>query len=495
MIPQKGEEHPLILSLQGKRIHLIGISGLEAASAARFLFSHGVKDLIGHDFSTKEDLQKNWMTSHLFSSDREKEETFNTTLRSLREVRLQDRYLTGIEPGDRVFVSQNWYNYPVNKPVLFDLQKKTRFLTLVGLYFDLAPCPILGVTGTKGKTTTMNLVLNILKHSGRGCYFSGNNRYIPQSLMDLDRMKPEDLLVMEISNRHLMDLHRSPHVGVITNIGEDHLIEHGGFGNYVEIKKRLIEHQKPGDVAVLNYANLVRKGLLSRVTGGLRSTPLFFSRSDRKLAHQAFFRGNRLVVRFKGKETVICKKDSIPIPGEHNQENVLASAAATFAAGVGTEAIGEGIARFEGIAERIERVREISGVTFYNDLSSTTPDSTQAALKTLRSNIILISGGDHKGSAFRSLIREIRKRVKRLLLLPGTVGEKFAPLLGTSGTDKSFVSRVDPCASLPEAIHKAFSASRPGDSVLLSPGAAYFHTKFIKGRPSFNSLVGRLKPK
>jgi len=481
--------------LKTKRVHLVGISGIEASSAARFFAGHGIKNLIGHDFSTETELKKNWMSNHLFSSNKEKEEGFHAIMNSLKKVRLGEEYLSGIGKGDRVFVSQNWFNYPENRPRLFELQKKTEFFTIPGLYFRLAPCPILGVTGTKGKTTTINLIWNILKHSGRARFFAGNNRYIRQSLTDLDVMGPSDFLVMEISNRHLIDLHRSPHIGVVTHIGEDHLIEHGSFRNYVRVKRRLVEFQKKKDIAILNYSNLTKQKLYSFFTNKLVSNILFFSLQDKKLPNQVFFRKGELLIRWKGKETAICPMDSIQIPGTHNEENVLASAAATFTAGVSAEAIAKGIAEFSGVAERIERVREVSGVVFYNDLSSTTPDSTVAALKTLKSDILLICGADHKGSHFGPLLREIRNRVKRLYLLPGTVEEKLAPLFKKVGTGKRFASKVDRVSSLPEAIHKAFRFAKKGDHVLLSPGAAFFHTKYIKGRPSFNSLVKRLQPK
>jgi UDP-N-acetylmuramoylalanine--D-glutamate ligase len=435
------------------------------------------------------------MSNHLFSNPEEKERQFSETLKSLKELRLGNRYLSDIRRGDRIFVSQNWYNYPENKPRLFELQKRTSFLTIPGFYFDLAPCPILGVTGTKGKTTTVNLILHILRHSGRTFFFAGNNRYIPQSLTDLNGMAPNDLLVMEISNRHLMSWHHSPHVGVVTNVLEDHLIEHGGFQNYVRIKKRFLEFQKPSDVAVLNHSNLVNLRLLDRFRRNLASNLLYFALGEKKLKNLAFFRSGTLVVRWKGKETEICRRDSIRIPGDHNGENVLAAAAAAFAAGVSPEAIARGIGEFTGVSERIERVREVSGVTFYNDLSSTTPDSTLAALKTLGSDILWITGADHKGSNFGPLLREIRKRVKRMYLLPGTVEEKLKPLLQSTGRGPGFTSKVDRCVSLPEAVQKAYRIAKPGDRILLSPGAAYFHTKFIKGRPSFDSLVKRLKPK
>ncbi|MFB0546435.1 MAG: Mur ligase family protein, partial [Anaerolineae bacterium] len=251
-------------------------------------------------------------------------------------------------------------------------------------------------------------------------YFAGNDRQNVQALDKIKEMRPEDVLVLEVSNRQLLGLGRSPLIAVITNVAPNHLDEHPSFEDYVETKRGLITHQTAEDFAVLNHDNEITR----RMIDSCPSQPFPFSRNY-ELGRGAFVKDGDIVVRREGREERVCSIGDIRIAGNHNLENVLAAVAAAYLRDVDVETIGRVVSRFRGLKHRSQFVWEMGRVRYYDDLSSTTPQATVAALRALPGPILLIAGGDDKGLDYSKLGQVIVERVKALILLPGQGADKI----------------------------------------------------------------------
>ena len=248
---------------RGKNIHVVGIAGAEGSAVAEFLVAKGLS-VTGHDFSADEmEFEKNFNNTHLSLKSEERAAALEH-LRSLPlPINLQADYLKEVEDADMIFVSQVWFKYPSNAPLKPLYERGVEFKTITNLYFELAPCPIISVTGTNGKTTTSNLLKNIFelweKEDAPGrFYFAGNDRQNVQVLDKLEEMTERDVFLLETSSTQLvLNSQISPHIGIITNITPNHIDDHGTFENYIKAKESLIMYQGEKDFAVLNFDNAV----------------------------------------------------------------------------------------------------------------------------------------------------------------------------------------------------------------------------------------------
>lgn len=483
-----------IQEVKGKAIHIVGLSGSEGAAVAQFLVRCGVNQIVGHDFQAKETFKKGFYQAHTSLSPKDRQRAFKDLLDLPIIIRFKEEYLKDILEADLIFVGQNWFNYPPNYPHLSKAKEKgLPFSNITQLYLRLAPGPVVGITGTKGKTTTANLLLKILnsrtpesKQASRA-YLSGNDRTRPQILNDLGEMKTDDVLILEISNRQLIDLGYSPHIGVLTNISADHIEEHGSFDNYRRVKESLFAHQTSKDWAVINYDDP-----FAREIGGRLSSKVFPYSRRLKFADQGVFLEGRdqkletkkVVAVTDGTSEVLFETKDLKLIGGHNLENALAAAAAAKLLGVEAEAIKIGIKTFQGVKGRLEFIREVAGVRYYNDMSSTTPASTVAALEALSGHIILIAGGDEKGGDYAELARAIKEKGKRVVLLPGTATDRLKVYL----TDFGYLEASD----LSAAVKHILDIASPGDTVLLSPAGAHFASRYVVGKESFTRLIKKL---
>ncbi|HEC21263.1 MAG TPA: UDP-N-acetylmuramoyl-L-alanine--D-glutamate ligase, partial [Candidatus Peregrinibacteria bacterium] len=408
--------------LKGKKIHVIGFSGTEGAAIALFLARKGVKNLHFHDFCEEKKFKKHFREAHVGFSAKEREELFKELGKISANFYFKENYLKDVEKADIIFVPQSWYLYEFNKP-LWGLKKKRgiTFSSITKLYFDLVPAKIVGITGSNGKTTTSNMINGIFQASRFQTYFSGNDRRNVQILEKIEKMTAEDFLVLEISNRQLkVDLKRSPNIGILTNITPNHLFEYSSFAEYEDSKEGMLKYQKKRDFAILNFDNpssqkIIRKGKYN----------VFPFSTEEILERGAFVRGGVMVVKDAGKEYKICKTGELKIKGKHNISNALAAIATAYLAEVKIEVIRDAIKKFRGLPQRLELVRKIKGVEFYNDTASTAPESTIAALDTLKSNVILIAGGRNKGVEIEPLAKKLPDKVKDLILLESPLGEEI----------------------------------------------------------------------
>ena len=355
---------------------------------------------------------------------------------------------------------------PRSATILRALQRQIPVLTEIGLFFRLCPATIVGVTGTKGKTTTTTLIGQILSRGRRRVIVGGNiGRAIIQQL---DTITKDDVVVLELSSFQLETLAHSPHVAVVTNIGEDHLDHHGTRENYIAAKRNIVAWQGANDIAVLNLDDpttmAIHTGAPSMVRG--------FSLSLHP-RHGGFLDPDgRLVLTDGDRRTPIIAASELRIPGRHNVANALAAAIVGDVFDIAPEAIGAELRAFEGVARRLETVAESEGVLWVNDSASTTPDATIKALDAFERPAVVILGGVGKGADFTELARVATKRARAAVLI-GAAADEIASALESAGAARAGLA-VERARTLEDAVSASRRLARPGDVVLLSPACASF---------------------
>jgi UDP-N-acetylmuramoylalanine--D-glutamate ligase len=400
--------------------------------------------------------------AEVFVSDLKKKELLTLQIEQLEEFDID--YETGghtsqaLQNKDFLVVSPG---IPSDIPILSQAESLgiPRFSEIEVAYW-LTDSPIVGVTGSNGKTTTVTLLGEILKEDKRE-YQLGGNIGIPFSGI-VDKVSPEEIIVLELSSFQLEWIEEfRPYVASVLNITPDHLDRHPDMKAYVEAKLRILENQTEEDFAVLNVDD---EGSLKFAAFG-KSKKVFFS-TKAEPEPGAFVRGGKLIVRFNGKENEIMEIDEINIRGPHNLSNACAACAISGILGVSGEAMRRALKTFPGVEHRLEPVASISGVSFINDSKATNVDSVWYALQSVNPPIILIAGGKDKGGDFKRLRELVQKNVKALVLI-GEAEEKIKSALG----DLIPTFHAD---TLEEAVEISFDKAAPKDTVLLSPGCASF---------------------
>ena len=368
------------------------------------------------------------------------------------KLSLGDTYLDGLK-ADLVFRTPGMH--PGNPALEALRQKGAEVTSEMEIFFEVCPCTILAVTGSDGKTTTTTLISEMLKAEGKTVWLGGN---IGTPLLPLVRqMRQNDYAVVELSSFQLMDMHRSPHVAVITNLAPNHLDVHKDMDEYVEAKKNIYRFQTENDILVINADNAITAHL-----SGPGETKAF-SRQ-----------GKAAAVRLEGKwierngEKVL-KKTDILLPGEHNVENYMTAIAAVEGL-VSDETVRKVAQTFGGVEHRIELVRIKDGVRFYNDSIASSPSRTIAGLKSFPEKVILIAGGYDKHIPYDVLGPEICAHVKKLFL-GGATGALIRKAVEDCGEVQPEI--VD-CGNFEAAVRAAAASAESGDVVLMSPASAAF---------------------
>jgi UDP-N-acetylmuramoylalanine--D-glutamate ligase len=368
----------------------------------------------------------------------------------------------------------------IDAPLVIEAQRRGIPLTNDSLEFARrAPAPLVGITGSAGKTTTTSLLGCIGQKAGRRTWIGGNIGRPP--LMDLAQMTAGDLIVMELSSFQLELWHGlSPDIATVLNITPNHLDRHKTMDRYTEAKSNILRFQGPDGVAVLSADDPGALATRDHVRGRLR----LFSRRG-PVDDGAYAADGHIWLSGPGGRRALCSLSSIRLRGGHNVLNVLAAAALAEAVGLPDEAIIEGIRTFAGVPHRLETVRELDGVKYINDSIATAPERALAALAAYDEPIILLAGGRDKDMVWDEWARHVAERVKRVILF-GELAEPLAARL--SGVA---VSRVD---TLAEAVYQAQAEAIPGDIVLLSPGGTSFdsYADFAERGEHFRLLVGDL---
>ena len=346
------------------------------------------------------------------------------------------------------------------------------------IFFDLCPAKIIGVTGTKGKGTTSTLIFEILKRSGRDAYLAGNIGEPMLSLLPV--LTPESLVVLELSSFQLSDLHRSPHIAVMLMVVPEHMDYHADFSEYLEAKRNLIRFQTPSDYAIFNHDYPASNESDVHTAG-----KIFYTSREDEVLEGCFVKDDWIVVRgnfsqtqnsnlkIQNSEEKIIRISEIRLVGKHNLDNVCAGILVAKILKVPNPDIVHVLKEFGGLPHRLELVREVDGVAYYNDSFSTIPETTIAAIEAFEQPKILILGGSSKNSNFEELGRVIRESQIRGIV---GIGEEWSRMrdhiqLKVQNEKLKIVERK---TSMKDIVEAARDMAESGDVVLLSPACASF---------------------
>jgi len=341
------------------------------------------------------------------------------------------------------------------------------------IFLESAPCPVIGITGSAGKSTTTALVGEIAqlhyeqRKPNNRAWVGGN---IGNPLIQyVDQMQEEDIAVMELSSFQLEIMTRSPHIAVILNLTPNHLDRHKTMAAYTSAKANILTNQRPDDIAILNRDDVQSRKIHNEIKGRLITFGLNepYNKQD-----ATYYKRGKIYLQASGQIAKIIKTDLINLPGTHNLYNILAAIAISAAASFSMQAIYEGIVNFTGIPHRLELVREWGGADWYNDSIATAPERTMAALNAFDRPIVLLAGGRDKDLPWGKFAALAHQKVDHLVLFGESV-DLIGSAVGEVIPDQRPYT-IDRCAGLEEAVQKAAERVEPGDVVLLSPGGTSF---------------------
>lgn len=400
--------------------------------------------------------------------DRKNEEQLGELYNELKEkgveFRLGDSYLETLSDFDVVFRSPGMY---FNHPKLVEARRNgVAVTTEMEVFFEFCPCKIYAVTGSDGKTTTTSVIAEFLKEEGMTVHKGGN---IGRALLPvIEDIKETDVAVVELSSFQLLSMRQSPDVAVITNIAPNHLDVHGTMDEYIEAKVNLIAHQNAFSKTVLNLDNVLTDNLSSKVRGTL----VKFSRNAVP-ERGAFLREDgMLCYTDNGEVTPVVHMDDIRIPGMHNVENYLTAISAVWGE-VSMETIADVAKNFGGVEHRIEFVRELDGVKWYNDSIATSPSRVLAGLNAFDQKLIVIMGGYDKKIPFEPMADTVCEKVKVMILM-GVTAPKIESAVTMCESYKYGSPVIIHADSMEDAVKKAQDIAEKGDVVTLSPACASF---------------------
>ncbi len=442
---------PSLKDLQNKKICILGL-GIENCALVKFLLSKKVDcEITICDKRSKKELGERY--SVIASAAKQSLVLQQTGLPRRRfvpprndkiiEWKLGKNYDKNLEKYDIIFRSPG---YPLFSSALRKIKSPSAPFTKGGaiisspmkLFFDLSPSKnIIGVTGTKGKGTTASLIYNIIKKSGKRVWLGGNIGVAPFEF--ISKIKKNDWVVLELSSFQLEDMETSPKIAVITNFYKEHLFAadpnnpnyHRSLKEYKNAKMNIVKYQKRGDYAVVNKK-----------------------------------------INSKSK-VILFNKSKLPskLVGEHNKENIAAAVEVAKIVGVKKSAIEKAVKNFKGLEHRLEPIKTIQGVKYYNDTFATTPESTMIALNSFNAPIILIAGGAEKKSDFKKLAKVIKKKAVFVILLNGKATPRLKKEIKKAGF---FGKNIKLVYNMKEAVRIAKREAISGDIVLLSPACASF---------------------
>ena len=393
-----------------------------------------------------------------------------------------ENYLSNLKDFDIIFKS------PSCRPDLPEIEaevKRGAILTSeIEKVLELAPCKIIAVTGSDGKTTTTSLIYEIVKQKYKA--YLGGNIGIPL-FTKIKEIQPEDVVVLELSSFQLMTMKKSPDIAVVTNVTPNHLDIHKSYEEYIEAKKNIFLNQNEDNTLVLNYDNEITKSFAKTA----KSKVIFFS-SKEKIENGVIYDDGIIKISEDGLRRHLLKLKDTHLRGTHNAENICAAVAATKGL-VQIEDQINAIKGFEGVPHRIEFVREINGSKWYNDSIASSPTRTIAGLNSFDEEIVLIAGGYDKHLDYEPIAKPILDKVKTLILLGQTSGKILNAVKEKQGElgIKIDIFKVD---TLEEAVEKAKMEAKPNQVVLFSPASASFDMfkNFEERGNKFKELVKNL---
>lgn len=433
----------------GRRVLIVGL-GLHGggASAVRWFVRHGAKVRV---------------------TDLKDEQALQPTLRRLRLPGVV-WHLGGHQAADFRWAEIIYQNQgvPARLPELRQAAKRgAKIVNETSLFFERCPAMIIGVTGTRGKSTTTALLGEMVKSQWPQTVVSGNIRQTPM-LDVLDRLRSDDRVLLELSSFQLEFLpavRRSPAVAVMTNLKVDHLNRYPSLEAYGQAKLEIFRWQKKNDTAVLNYDNPWTR----RAGQGIKSQVLWFSQHGRPPGHSVRLEKDHVVEYKDRRRTPVLHLRDFPLVGEHQRDNLLAAVSVARVLGIESKKIAVAVKNFHGLPSRQELVRRWRHHECINDTTATTPDGTLAALAVWPKALFIVGGTD-KVLNFTALAKAFVAHRTTLVFLPGTATDQLRAALKKSG----YHHRHEVAESMAAAVRHATRLARPGQAIVLSPGAASF---------------------
>lgn len=429
-------------SIASKKIAIIGI-GISNTPLIKIMLDHGIK-VLACDKKNRQQLE----------GLAEELESMGASL-SLGEGYLQDI------DADIIFRTPGMH--PANPALAAARAKGAEITSEMEVFFQLCPCKIIGITGSDGKTTTTTLIYEMLKAAGKTVHVGGN---IGTPLLPIvDKMREDDIAVVELSSFQLMTMDISPDIAVVTNLAPNHLDIHSSMEEYISAKENVYLHQGPQGKLVLNLDNDITQGFAPKAKGEV----VFFSSKSKPDC--GYYLDNNIIIKAATEENVLSSED-ILIPGAHNVENYMAAIAAVEGL-VSKDDILKVARNFPGVEHRIELVRTLNGVKYYNDSMSSSPTRTTAGLNSFKQKVILIAGGYDKHIPYDPLGPVILRTVKRLVLTGATAEKIRKAVENTPGYQDSGLEIIME-DDFEKAVRLAAASASEGDVVILSPASASF---------------------
>ena len=442
--------------ISGKTVAVIGI-GISNKPLIHFLQKYGAS-VVAYDKKTKEELGD--IYTELSNSD----VSFVLGEGYLDDIKEEIIFKT---PGMRFDI----------EPLVKAREKGAWVTSEMEVFFDLCPAKIIAVTGSDGKTTTTTLIHRFLKESGVKTRLGGN---IGRPLIDeVDEIGEDEWIVLELSSFQLHTMNKSPDIAVITNITPNHLDVHKSYEEYIEAKKNIMLYQNKSDILVINKGNEETAKLEGQAKGSVRSFSAYrdadFCLSDNTIVYN--------------NEKLLDVKD-IKIPGMHNVENYMTAIAAVYGI-ADMEAVKKVAKEFGGVEHRIELVRILDGVKYYNSSIDSSPNRSLNTLKVFGDNVVMIAGGKDKGIPYDEIGPSVTEHVKTLILI-GKTADKIEAAVKAADTENKV--KIIHVSSYIEAVNTARENAKSGDVVLLSPASTSFDmfNNFEERGNLFKKLVNEL---
>ncbi len=458
-----------------KRVTVFGLGlNMGGVGTVRFLVEHGAREIIVTDIKSREEL----------GSSLEKLAKYKNVTYVLGQHRPEDFMRTDMVIKNPMIPWTNEYVRLAEKhgvPVEMDSS----------IFFVLCKAPIIGVTGTKGKTTTAMLIAHILEKAGKRVVRAGIGQVSVLGM--IGKVTGDSVVVSELSSWRLSALGRvkkSPHIAVLTNIYPDHLNHYKTMEAYVADKKNILSFQKQKDFLVANFDDATVRILAQDAAGSL----IWFSGNTNIGGDGVWVADGKIHIRRQGESRAVMPLSRVPLIGKHAIGNVLAAIAAALAYGTAVKYIVSGVESFSGVPHRLEYLGEKNGIRYYNDTAATIPEAAIAALRSFTEPVILIAGGSDKHLNFDVLAEEVFKRSKGLVLLKGAATEKLLAALKAHLPAEEKNRPFEVVETMAKAVELATQGAGPGDVVLLSPGAAsfgLFKNEFDRGE-QFRTAVEEL---
>lgn len=457
-----------------------------------------------------------WLTQHGASvtlSDMRPEAELEAARKTLSGLPIQWAFgghpITLLDHADLLCLSGG---VPMQLPIVQEaIRRGIRLSNDTQIFMEAVPCKTVGITGSAGKTTTTALVGEMATHAfqradgadgegrpaankaDRSAFVGGN---IGDPLLNyVDEMQPPDLAILEISSFQLEQMTLSPNVAVILNVTPNHLDRHGTMEAYSAAKARILEFQSAGDSAVLGRDDAGAWNLRSKVKGALHSFGLSRIESD---TDGSYFEDGLLYLSDHGVDMPLLRRNQIQLRGEHNLQNVLAAFAIGHAAGLPLDAMLTGAEEFRSVPHRLQLVRQLRGVSWYDDSIATAPERAMAAIRSFDEPLVVLLGGRDKNLPWEDLARLVHERVDHVVLF-GECADKIEKVMNIppARADRVTTPRpysLDRAANLHEAVRMANGVAEAGDVVLLSPGGTSFDefADFEQRGAKFRSWVQEL---